>query len=153
MIPPPPRCHQQMTIPHTASCHRHIFFFILLSSLLKQPPPYKGNQQRWVSPTRLCCLTLLPTHRLCCCFSSLGTTSKSSEVSWCQIPACPPTPASRHFGRTEFSRYITRTYVWTCKFGSERNFTRNLNTHFRCKRWTQFCPRSGPIRRYIDFYI
>jgi len=67
-------------------CKLSSSYFLLhpLIILVETPPPYKGNQQCWVSPTCLRCLLLLPTHRPCCCFSSLGTTSKSSEVS-CHI--------------------------------------------------------------------
>jgi hypothetical protein len=42
---------------------------------------------------------------------------------------------------------VHRTYIRTREFGSKRKFTRNVGTHFRCKPWTKFCPRSGPIKR------
>ena len=39
------------------------------------------------------------------------------------------------------------TYIRTWEFNSKRNFTRNVGTHFRCKPWTEFCPRSVPVKR------
>jgi hypothetical protein len=62
---------------------------------------------------------------------------------------------SRLFARTDMLM-VQVMYIRTREFGSKRKFTRNVGTHFRCKPWTKFCPRSGPIKRYarrMNLYI
>ena len=84
---------------------------------------------------------------------SRRTMRRISEAPWCE-----PIRNSncRRFGRLlVFSPFppfgvftVHRTYIRTREFGGKRKSTRNVGTHIRCKAWTKYCPRSGPIKRY-----
>ena len=70
-----------------------------------------------------------------------------------EIPGCEPI-TSHDVGVSLFLPIaqtdmwmVQITYICMREFSSKRNGTRNIGTHFRCKPWTKFRPRCGPIKR------
>ncbi len=48
------------------------------------------------------------------------------------------------------NEYLTvhHTYIRPREFSSKKKIARNIGTHFRCKLWMKFRPKTRPIKRY-----